>query len=176
VALQKKTLKQSEVSTEINLEKILGKLSQNEDVRAVFFESALEKMQQRLDEGRGVDGSLGTYSESYKDSLAFKVFGKSNPVNMQLTGDMLTAVNELDSSQGKIKIGITDEFEAAKAYGHITGMKGHPTLAGKVPKRNWFGWSDKELTQIANAIKPEVSKRNTISDVAALKILERLLG
>lgn len=176
MALQKPTLKQTEVSTEIDLEKILGGLSQNENVRAVFFESALERLQKRLDEGRGVNGQLGNYSESYKNSLAFKVFGKSNPVNMQLTGDMLTAVNELDSSKNKMKIGIDDELEAAKAYAHMTGFKGHPTLDGKVRKREWFGWTDKELKEIANAIKPEVTKKNTLSDAAALRILEALLS
>lgn len=176
MALQKPTLKKEEVSTEINLEQILGKLSSNENVRAVFFEAALDKLQKRLDEGRGVDGKLTAYSKEYKDSLAFKVFGKTNTVNMQLTGDMLTAVNELDSKPGKMKIGIDDDIEAAKAYGHMTGMKGHPTLAGKAPVRNWFGWTDKELKEIANAIKPEVSKRNTLSDEKALLLLDRLLN
>ncbi len=176
MALQKPTLKQTEVSTEINLEQILGKLSSNESVRAVFFEAALERLQKRLDEGRGVDGKLAKYSSEYKDSLAFKVFGKTNTVNMQLTGDMLVAVNELESKGTNMKIGINDDLEAAKAYGHMTGMKGHPTLEGKAPVRNWFGWTDKELKEIANAIKPEVNSRNTISDEKALRLLDRLLN
>jgi hypothetical protein len=174
--LQKKTLKEEEVSTDIDLEKLLGGAARNEAVRAVFFEAAVDRLQKRLDEGRSVNGQLGTYSESYKNSLAFKVFGKSNPVNMQLTGDMLTSISELDSKNSKMKIGIIDELEAAKAYAHMTGFKGHPTLDGKVRKREWFGWTDKELKEIANAIKPEVNKKNTISDAAALKLLEKLVG
>lgn len=176
MALQKPTLKQTEVSTDINLEQILGKLSQNESVRTVFFEAALEKLQQRLDSGRGVDGKLAEYSTAYKNSLAYKVFGKTSTVNMQLSGDMLTAVVELDSSKDKMKIGINDQIEAAKAYGHMTGMKGHPTLEGKMPVRNWFGWTDAELIKIANAIKPEVKSQQTITDIAALKLLDRLLS
>lgn len=176
MSLQKKTLEENEVSTEINLNKLLGDLSKNESVRAVFFEAALGRLEERLSEGRGVNGELAPYSESYKDSLAFKVFGKSSTVNMQLTGDMFAAINVLDSKGDNLKIGIDDELEAAKAYGHMTGMKGHPTLDGKVKKRNWFGWTDKELTEIANSIKPEVNKKNTISDEKALLLLDRLLS
>jgi hypothetical protein len=174
--LQKKTLKQTEVSTDIDIKEILGDLSKNESVREVFFQMALDKMQERLDSGRGVDGKLATYSKEYKESDSFKIFGKTSTVNMQLTGDMLAAVKELESSSGKIKIGIDDSLEAAKAYGHITGMKGHPTLAGKVPERNWFGWTDKELKQIAKEIKPEFKSKDEISDAAALNILDRLLN
>jgi hypothetical protein len=176
LSIQKKTLKKSEVSTEINMQEILGDLSKNESVRAVFFEAALGRLVDRLEQGRGVDGKLDTYSDSYKDSLAFKVFGKTNTVNMQLTGDMVAAIEELDSSGTKLKIGIKDKTESAKAFGHMTGMEGHKYLDGKVPVRNWFGWTDKELKEIANSIKPEVNKKNSISDEKALMLLDKLLN
>lgn len=95
---------------------------------------------------------------------------------MQLTGDMVQAVTVLDSSETKLKIGIDDVDQAAKAYGHMTGMKGHPTLDGKVSARNWFGWKDSELIKIADAIKPEINKKNLISDAAILKLLDKLVG
>jgi hypothetical protein len=176
MALQTQTLKETEVSTEIDLEKLLGASARNESVRAVFYEAAIELLQKRLDEGRSVNGQLGNYSKSYKDSLAFKVFGKSNPVNMKLSGDMLASITELDSKGLSMKIGINDEIEASKAYAHMTGFKDHPTLDGKVRKREWFGWTDKELKSIADAIKPEVNKKNTISDAIALKLLDKLSG
>lgn len=176
MALQKPTLKQTEVSTEIDLKSLLGESAKNESIRQVFFEAAFDKMLARLDQGRGVDGKLHAYSKSYKESLAFAAFGKSNTVNMQLTGDMVQSVTVLDSSQSKLKIGIDDSEQAAKAYGHITGMKGHPTLDGKVPERNWFGWKDSELIKIADAIKPEINKKNLISDAAILKLLDKLVG
>ena len=176
MALQKPTLKKEEVSTEIDLKSPLGAASKNESIRQVFFEAAFDKMLARLDQGRGVDGKLHAYSKSYKDSLAFAAFGKSNTVNMQLTGDMVQSVTVLDSSENKLKIGIDDSEQAAKAYGHMTGMKGHPTLAGKVDARNWFGWKDSELIKIANAIKPEINKKNLISDAAVLRLLDKLVG
>lgn len=176
LALQKPTLKKEEVSTEINLKSLLGESSKNESIRQVFFEAAFDKMLARLDQGRGVDGKLHAYSKSYKDSLAFAAFGKSNTVNMQLTGDMVQSVTVLDSSETKLKIGIDDVDQAAKAYGHMTGMKGHPTLDGKVDARNWFGWKDSELIKIADAIKPEINKRDILSDAVVLKLLNKLVG
>jgi hypothetical protein len=175
MSLQKKTLKESEVSTDINLKELMGDLSNNKVVRNVFLQMALDKLQERLDSGRGVDGKLAPYSQSYKDSASYKIWGKSSTVNMQLSGDMLAAIKELNSSNGKIKIGIDDSTEAAKAYGHMTGMKGHPTLAGKVPVRNWFGWTDKELEQIATELTPEAAtQKETITDQDVLRILERM--
>lgn len=95
---------------------------------------------------------------------------------MQLTGDMVQSITVLDSSETKLKIGIDDTEQAAKAYGHMTGMKGHPTLAGKVDARNWFGWKDSELIKIADAIKPEINKRDILSDAVVLKLLNKLVG
>lgn len=174
MALQKPTLKKEEVSTEINLKSLLGASAKNESIRQVFFEAAFDKMLARLDQGRGVDGKLHAYSKAYKNSLAFAAFGKSNTVNMQLTGDMVQSITVLDSSETKLKIGIEDSKQAAKAYGHMTGMKGHPILDGKVDARNWFGWKDSELIKIADAIKPEINKKGLISDEVALKIIDRL--
>ena len=46
---------------------------------------------------------------------------------MELYGDMLDSLNyETDEIAGTVKIGIFDESEARKAYGHHTGFKGHP--------------------------------------------------
>ena len=71
-------------------------------------------------------------------------FGADHPceVNMQLSGDMLATIKKLNSSNGKIKISIDDGTGGRKKKSNnMTGMKGHPTLAGKVPVRNWF-WMD----------------------------------
>lgn len=170
MALQKPTLKKDEVSTEIDLKSLLGESSKNESIRQVFFEAAFDKMLARLDQGRGVDGKLHAYSKSYKNSLAFAAFGKSNTVNMQLTGDMVQSITVLDSSETKLKIGIDDSEQAAKAHGHMTGME------GKTKPRLWFGWKDSELIKIANAIKPEINKKGLISDAAVLKLLDKLVG
>lgn len=44
-----------------------------------------------------------------------------------------------------VKVGIFDEDQAAKSYGHNTGFKGHPTLDGKAPKRQFIPRSGETL-------------------------------
>lgn len=57
----------------------------------------------------------------------------SNFANMELSGDMLDAL-EYKVVGGKIQLGWFDATEAAKAEGHQTGYKGHPTIKDG-PKR-----------------------------------------
>lgn len=175
--LQTPTLEKDKVSTEIDLKSLLGDSAKDESVREVFLQAALDKMSERLDQGRGVDGKLDGYSTAYKNSVQFQIFGKTKTVNMQLTGDMLAAVSELESkNKSNMTIGIDDKLEAAKAFGHITGFEGHPTLEGKVAPRKWFGWKDSEIKSIAAAIRPEINKSSIVSDAAILKILNKLIG
>ncbi len=177
MALQTPKLEKDQVSTEIKLAELIGPLSLDKSVREVFLQAALDKMSERLDQGRGVDGKLHAYSKAYKDSLAFAAFGKSNTVNMQLTGDMVSSVSEIKTeNKSSMIIGIDDEEQAAKAFGHITGFEGHKYLEGKVAPRKWFGWKDSELKSIAAAIKPQVNKSSIVSDAAILKILNKLVG
>jgi hypothetical protein len=72
-------------------------------------------------------------SEKYAEK---EKFGDRNP-NLDLRGDMLRAI-ELQVESDKIRIGIFNEEEAVKAYGHNTGFKGHPFLEGKAPKRQFI--------------------------------------
>ncbi len=96
---------------------------------------------------------------------------------MQLTGDMVSSVSEIKTeNKSSMIIGIDDEEQAAKAFGHITGFEGHKYLEGKVAPRKWFGWKDSELKSIAAAIKPQVNKSSIVSDAAILKILNKLVG
>ena len=101
------------------------------------------------------------YSKSYKDSLEFRIAGKSaSKVDLQLSGDMLAALGEYTKSRtGKITIGYNPGSEEnSKAEGNIKGTYGSTkttkkiTVKGKtkrVPrgnlKRNFLGLSDDEL-------------------------------
>ena len=68
-----------------------------------------------------------------KDYANYQKGGNTLP-NLDLNGDMMRSV-EFQVEADRIKIGIFDEDQAIKAYGHITGMKGHPWLEGKTPQR-----------------------------------------
>lgn len=60
--------------------------------------------------------------------------GGDTTANLDLNGDMMRALESNVNADG-INIGIFDEDQAIKAYGHITGFKGHPWLDGKVKPR-----------------------------------------
>ncbi len=177
MAKPKLTLKESEVSQTIDLASLLGAgAARNKSVRETFFQLAFDKLNERLSQGRGVEGKvLPKYSKAYKDSLAYASFGKDGTVNMQLTGDMVNSLAVLKNDSNTMTIGFSSS-ESPKAYGHITGFEGHPTLEGKVKPREFFGWTDKELKEIANEIKPQVNNQDIVNDAAILKALDRLLG
>jgi hypothetical protein len=177
MAKPKLNLNESEVSQTIDLGSLLGKgAAKNETLRETFFQLAYDKLLERLSVGRGVDGKiLPKYSKAYKNSLAYAAFGKDGTVNMQLTGDMINSVSILKKDSNNITVGFS-KTESAKAYGHITGFEGHPTLDGKVKPREFFGWTDKELNDIAKEIKPQVNNKELISDALILKVLDKVLS
>lgn len=173
--IQKRNLSQSEVSIEIDIEKLLGGVAKNQAVREVFFQAAFDKMLSRLDNGIGADGKpLPKYSKAYKDSLEYHVYGKDGVVNMQLTGGMVNSLEIKKSDDKKMTVGFSGDEENAKAYGHITGFVGHPTLDGKVKPRNFFGWTDSELVAIASDLKPSPQDESKINDSKILSLLDRL--
>ena len=105
-------------------------------------------MDQRVENGMGLGRQRlkSPYSKEYQDSLEFKAAGKSKGhVNMRLSGDMMAAVDLLEVDGARITYGIEDSEQAAKAYGHQTGFKGHPTLEGTGNKREFFGITTDEL-------------------------------
>lgn len=175
--IQKRNLSQSEVSIEIDLEKLLGGAANNRIVREVFFQAAFDKMLERLDKGVGADGkNLPKYSKAYKNSLEYYVYGKDGTVNMQLTGGMVNSLEIKKSDNKKMTVGFSGDEENAKAYGHLTGFAGHPTLDGKVKPRNFFGWTDSELIAIAEDLKPNAQDEPKINDSKILSLLDRLIG
>lgn len=147
-------LTQSEVSQTLNLKDILG-YSPDEDVKQAFGQVMIDKIISRTQDGSDVNGrEFAKYSESYKNSSIFKAYGKTSDVNLELTGGMLSGLDIIKSTRNTITVGINDET-AARAYGNITGMKGHPTLDGVTPKRNFFGLTAADIKEIRKAFKNE---------------------
>lgn len=88
--------------------------------------------------------------------------GDTTP-NLELEGDMLSELT-WKPAKGGIEIGFFDDNdETAKAYGHNTGMKGHKTLSGKVPQRQFIprssetfkGSIEKGIKNIIKEYKPK---------------------
>lgn len=116
----------------------------------------VEFIRQRTESGIGVtesDNSTGYsnksfpgYSTPYKKSLQFKIAGKSNKVNLTLTGDMLAELDVLKSKPGAITIGYERGENADKAEGNILGSYGGDPNPRKA--RNFLGISPSDLKKI----------------------------
>ena len=76
----------------------------------------------------------GKTFENLSPKYAKKVGHKYS--DLQFEGDMLDALDyKIKPRKLEIDIGFFDKLQAAKAYGHTTGMEGHPWLDGVTPQR-----------------------------------------
>jgi hypothetical protein len=95
--------------------------------RAEIADLVIEYMVDRTLKGKDVDGKrFPKYSKAYTESLDFKNAGKSrSKVNLQLSGDMLAAIDLIENLDGKIIVGIDSASdEAGRAEGNILGSYG----------------------------------------------------
>jgi hypothetical protein len=167
-------LTESEVSQTINLRELLGGLADNQAITESFKAALVDHIRDRTRSGRDADGKLFTpYSKSYKNSLAFKVYGKSD-VDMTLTGDMLDTM-KVEEKGFDIKITFDGLLNNTKAFAHMTGFEGHPTIKDTKP-RKFFGITDKELEKIAMNFKPDLSTESKKNDQTLIGKLLRLFG
>lgn len=144
----KRKISLDEIYLELNVKKYLGKNYTEKD--AIFFgEKIIQKILERT--SYGIDRNnkaFPKYSESYKNSLAFKAYGKTDAVNLELTGAMLSSLDILEFDGERLLIGIKQESEIPKAYNHITG--------DTLPKRDFLGIPKDEIELIAEEIKLEI--------------------
>ena len=116
----------------------------------------VEFIRQRTESGKDEDGKpFPKYSEAYKNSLDFKIAGKSKggTVNLTLSGDMLQALDVLQAKPGEIKIGYNKgDDEAGRAEGNILGSYGGDENPSKA--RRFLGISEKDLNKILKKYEP----------------------
>lgn len=174
-------LSQSKITQTIDLNKLVGAdISDDEQLVIKIGQKIIDYMEERVDEGKGYDREKlkSPYSTSYSESLEFKAAGKSrNDVNMKLSGDMMASIDILKTDGSKITIGIDDEEQAAKAYGHMTDFKGHPTLAGKGNRRPFFGVTPEELKEyVLSEFKDEIKAKKVTSASEINKLISFIRG
>lgn len=155
-------LKKNNVEQTINLKEVFDfDFSGKENLKQLIGQAIIDHIVERTKDGLGVslkdDGSGRTvklkspYSKTYAKSLEFKAAGKSkNNVNMTLSGQMLSTLDVKKIDGNKITIGWEDAEENAKAFNHVTG--------DTVPKRPFFGVSNKELREIKKEFMPEIEE------------------
>lgn len=99
--------------------------------------------------GDGVSPVTGAAFTKLKDDYANKEKGGDNTPNLELEGDMLSALT-YEADEYGVKIGIWEPEEAIKAYGHNTGFEGHPWLEGKVKPRKLIPNGKEKFASVIN--------------------------
>lgn len=116
-------------------------------------EEILNFIVERTKKGKGSDGEpFPGYSKSYKDSLEFKIGGKSNKVDLTLSGEMLDTLEVLQAKKGKIVIGFPSGSEMnGRAEGNILGTYGS-SKPNSSKARNFMELSNNELSKILKSL------------------------
>lgn len=117
----------------------------NRSFRQQFSKSVIDRIVERTHSGIDKNGSqFREYSEAYKSSDVFLIYGKSSTVNLELTGEMLSSLKGVSNMQS-IVIELIGNKNKAKAHGHINGIKSKKY--GRV-KRDFLGLPDEDLDTI----------------------------
>lgn len=140
----RRKISENEIYQSFNLKTLLGE-TPSQAQKELFYELAVEKMVDRTVSGNDINGSkFKPYSPAYADYKGVDV----NSVDLVLAGDMLDGFKE-GSTKDIVRIEMQSD-QTEKAYGHISGMKGHKTITnGKV--RDFFGF--KKESDIKDIIK-----------------------
>jgi len=94
-------------------------------------------------DGRSPVSGQGNFRQLSRPYADAKKLGDRRPI-LELDGDMLEALT-YKIVKGQLVVGIFDDEQAIKAYGHCTGMEGHPWLEGVTPVRQFIPREDEQL-------------------------------
>lgn len=145
-------VKKTNIQTTINLP-----TSFNAQQRELAGRKILLRIKERTRSGLSAKGkAFPGYTKEYKQSLDFKLAGKSNTPNLTQTGDMLAELSVISHSQGKITIGYTlDHPDAGKVEGNTIGTFGQST-PNSSKARDFIGLPQSEIDLIIAEVKQEL--------------------
>jgi hypothetical protein len=174
-------LTKKRVSQKLDLNALTGRDIASDSVLVrKIAQGIIDYMVDRAKSGRGLGRKdlKSPYSKSYSESLTFKAAGKArNDVNMTLSGDMLRSIDILEEDGASVVIGIEDEVDAPKAYGHQTGFEGHPTIPSGKYKRPFFGvTADEVKKQVLPKFKAEIDKSAGARTISSLESQEAAIS
>lgn len=115
------------------------------------------------------------YSKEYKESLDFKIAGKSSTVNLSQTGDMIADLDMLQHGRGYVLIGYSMDYEdIGKVHGNVTGEYGQEFSTGK--KRDFIGLPERLVRVIVEEAKNELPTLQEEKESIIGNILSRFNG
>lgn len=137
------TVSLSELSQEIDLKDYLGRKPSAKE-KKLFAELAIDTIENRTLDGQTINGGkFKKYSKAYAELKGVT----RDSVDMFLKGDMLENIDRRSSKEkaGTVFIQMKKGKETKKAFNHQSG--------DTLPKREFFGVTDKEAFKMANEIK-----------------------
>lgn len=142
----------------IDFAELFGTEIKDDALRQAIGGAIIDKITERTQSGVSLKGRpFKGYSNTYVKSLTFKVHGKSKgSVDLTLSGDMLSSMEILDNSPKSLTIGFNNELDNAKAYNHNVG--------DTLPKREFFGVTQKEKLEIKNQFADVVTEINQLRE------------
>ncbi|MGV8130655.1 MAG: hypothetical protein ACP5N7_00970 [Candidatus Pacearchaeota archaeon] len=149
-----------------------------EDLSAIG-QDIIDYIIKRTKKGRGVDNQpwkgseANRYSNQYKESLDFKIAGKSkNKVDLELSGDMLSMLDVLEIKKGKIVIGYPsgDKNLNGKVEGNRIGSYGRDPNPKKA--RDFLEVSNQEIEKILKKYPIENEEKRSKRTQMINKLIE----
>ena len=162
-------IKKKNVQTRITLPRGLS-----EQQRELVGTKIIQMIKDRTRSGiNAKDKPFPKYSTDYKESLDFKIAGKSDSVNLVQTGDMLADIEVLQHGNGYILVGYEMDYEEiGKVHGNVTGEYGQERSTGKT--RDFIGLPYRMLRIAIAEAKDEAPTLQTEKDSIINNILSRL--
>ena len=141
-------------------------------IKRLYGIEVIDRIVERTEAGKDKNNEkFQAYSDAYKKSLEFKVYGKSSKVNLTLSGEMLTSMAPEEGSGQKVVIEFVDDTNNDKAHGHIHGTKikkGKNKGETHLPKRDFFGLPKEEEEAILKKVIKESNRLKVIQSLADL--------
>jgi len=121
--------------------------------REELADLVIEHIVERTQSGKDKDGKqFKGYSKAYMKSLDFRNAGKSKKVDLQLSGDMLAAIELLREKNGSLTIGFQKGSEEnERAEGNITGSYGREANSSKA--RDFLGIKSAKLRELIEFVR-----------------------
>lgn len=110
--------------------------SDHDEVLREIGDFVVDSILDRVGDGKSpVEGEkFKKLSKAYADA---EKAGDRTP-NLDLNGDMLDSLTFEITGENEVTVGIFDEEQAQKAFGHNTGFQGHSKLRSKDNKRRFI--------------------------------------
>lgn len=145
-----------------NVFKSVSPILANPNFRQEYGRRLIDKIKERTQSGVNKNGrSFKQYSQSYKESLVYEIYGKTSQVNLTLTGEMLASMQVASTPSRKVVINFASSEQEAKAHGHIFGGGYKRNL----PVRDFFGLPKKDQYKILEETIKDFGSNTTIFDV-----------